>query len=307
MDIGEMVAELIEAGCAPDVAASVVARAFVAGVSSAGVHQTPVDTAMERRRVWDRERKRTQRSTRLSMAEWLPLVAHVVERDGGRCTYCGDTENLTADHVVPLTRGGTNDPSNLTACCVPCNTKKGNRLVEELPPDMSTGFHPTVQAALSASSSTGFHRIPPDCPPDERTPSIPLENKKEKKDRGAQLAESWKPDEVRWTAACRKLGNDGAERELSKFTSHHRAKATVFKNWNFAWDKWLLNSEQWAPKQAAGVGVVNPDSVNWRAALQSYKNFGNWPKGHGNDPTSPACRAPPELLREFGLELRRMA
>lgn len=206
-----MVAELIEAGCAPDVAASVVARAFVAGVNSTGIPRNPVDKVAEKRRAYDRERKR---------------------------------------------------------------------------------------------NSTG---IPPEFTGNPDAPSISLENKKEKKDRGAQLAEAWKPDDVRWTAACRKLGTDGAERELSKFTSHHRAKGTVFKNWNFAWDKWLLNSEQWAPKQVAGVGVVNPDGVNWRAALQSYKNFGNWPKGHGNDPTSPACRAPPELLREFGLELRRMA
>lgn len=139
-------------------------------------------------------------------------------------------------------------------------------------------------------------------------PSISLNsNKKEKKERGSQLAEGWRPDEVRWTAACRKIGADGAERELSKFTSHHRAKGTVFKNWNFAWDKWLLNSEQWAPKQVAGVGVVNTDAVNWRSILESYKKFNNWPRGHGNDPSSPACRAPPELLREFGLELRRMA
>lgn len=206
-----MVAELIEAGCAPDVAASVVARTFVAGVNSTGIPRNPVDKVAEKRRAYDRERKRN-----------------------------------------------------------------------------STGIPP---------ESTG---IP-------ETPSIPLENKKEKKDRGSQLAEGWKPDEVRWTAACRKLGQDGAERELGKFTSHHRAKGTVFKNWNFAWDKWLLNAADWGPKQVAGVGVVNPEGVNWRAALQSYKNFGNWPKGHGNDPTSPACRAPPELLREFGLELRRMA
>jgi hypothetical protein len=133
-------------------------------------------------------------------------------------------------------------------------------------------------------------------------PSIVLDKKLEKKDRGSQLPEGWKPDDVRWTAACRKFGVDGAERELNKFTSHHRAKGTVFKNWSFAWDKWLLNSADWAPKQAPGVGVVNPETVNWRAALQSFKNFGNWPKGHGNDPTSPACRAPPELLREYGFE-----
>lgn len=56
-DIGLMVAELIAAGCAPDVAASVVARAFVAG-NSTGIPRTPVDAVAEKRRAYDRERKR---------------------------------------------------------------------------------------------------------------------------------------------------------------------------------------------------------------------------------------------------------
>ncbi len=135
---------------------------------------------------------------------------------------------------------------------------------------------------------------------DVTAPSIVLENKKEKKDRGTQLQDGWRPDEIRWTAACRKLGTAGAETELQKFTSHHRAKGTVFKNWNFGWDKWLLNSDQWGPKRPAGAGVVNTESIDWRPVLQSYQKFGNWPKGYGNDPGSPSCRVPPELLREFG-------
>jgi hypothetical protein len=53
-----MVAELIKAGCAPDVAASVVARAFVSGVNSAEFRGAPVDKAAEKRRAYDRERKR---------------------------------------------------------------------------------------------------------------------------------------------------------------------------------------------------------------------------------------------------------
>jgi len=137
-------------------------------------------------------------------------------------------------------------------------------------------------------------------------PSISLDNKKEKKDRGTQLAEAWKPDEVRWTAACRKFGVDGAERELHKFTSHHRAKGTIFKNWNFAWDKWLLNSEQWAPKQADGVSSVNPDDLNWDCILTDFKKFGRWSKWAGPDLDSPACRAPKEMLQKYGLEIRRM-
>lgn len=60
-DIGAMVAELIEAGCAPDAAARVVAEAFIAGVSSADVRGIPVDEVAEKRRAYDRERKRRSR------------------------------------------------------------------------------------------------------------------------------------------------------------------------------------------------------------------------------------------------------
>ncbi len=59
-------------------------------------------------------------------------------RDDYRCQYCSrsagdlrDRECLTRDHLVPLSRGGTNDWSNVTTACSTCNTRKGNRLPEE--------------------------------------------------------------------------------------------------------------------------------------------------------------------------------
>lgn len=58
IDVGDMVAELIEAGCTPQVAAAVVARAFVAGANSTGIPRNPVDSVAEKRRAYDRERKR---------------------------------------------------------------------------------------------------------------------------------------------------------------------------------------------------------------------------------------------------------
>lgn len=42
-------------------------------------------------------------------------------------------------------------------------------------------------------------------------------------------------------------------------------------------------------------------ATDWRSILESYKRFKHWPKGHGNEPGTPSCRAPPELLREYGL------
>lgn len=59
-------------------------------------------------------------------AEWLVLV----EQYGGRCAYCGARDPLEADHRVPLSRGGTNDISNILPACRSCNAKK-HMLTEE--------------------------------------------------------------------------------------------------------------------------------------------------------------------------------
>jgi 5-methylcytosine-specific restriction endonuclease McrA len=47
------------------------------------------------------------------------------ERYGNRCLACGGTEiRLEADHVVPLTKGGSNDISNIQPLCGFCNRRK---------------------------------------------------------------------------------------------------------------------------------------------------------------------------------------
>jgi 5-methylcytosine-specific restriction endonuclease McrA len=45
----------------------------------------------------------------------------------GICYYCGrsvDPRELTMDHIVPLTRGGTSTKGNLVPACKDCNNKK---------------------------------------------------------------------------------------------------------------------------------------------------------------------------------------
>ena len=51
----------------------------------------------------------------------------VYKRDGYKCVYCGSSEDLSLDHVIPQSKGGTHDPSNLVACCFSCNAAKGPR------------------------------------------------------------------------------------------------------------------------------------------------------------------------------------
>ena len=55
-------------------------------------------------------------------------------RDRGFCAYCGGrfhSDELTREHIVPVSRGGTDTWMNCITACRGCNGRKGNRLPEE--------------------------------------------------------------------------------------------------------------------------------------------------------------------------------
>lgn len=65
--------------------------------------------------------------------EWNRILAFY----GDRCAYCGSTELIERDHVVPITRGGGHEPSNVVPACRPCNRSKGDQLIEEWRPGLT--------------------------------------------------------------------------------------------------------------------------------------------------------------------------
>jgi len=55
---------------------------------------------------------------------------NILLRDRNTCQYCLvalASGELTLDHVVPRSRGGSSTWENLVACCHPCNRRKGNQ------------------------------------------------------------------------------------------------------------------------------------------------------------------------------------
>lgn len=58
----------------------------------------------------------------------------ILERDGFKCVDCGASPAtgavLEVDHTIPISKGGSNDPSNLRTLCSDCNRGKSDRIVD---------------------------------------------------------------------------------------------------------------------------------------------------------------------------------
>jgi hypothetical protein len=57
-----------------------------------------------------------------------PVRSEVWRRDQGRCVECGSQERLEFDHIIPISRGGSNTPRNLQLLCEACNRRKRDRI-----------------------------------------------------------------------------------------------------------------------------------------------------------------------------------
>ena len=58
---------------------------------------------------------------------------NILKRDNHVCQYCNSKSNfMTIDHIIPKDKGGRDSWDNLVTACVPCNTKKGNKLLKDI-------------------------------------------------------------------------------------------------------------------------------------------------------------------------------
>lgn len=62
-----------------------------------------------------------------SSTQWRKIRERILIRDDYTCQYCAQPAN-TVDHIVPISKGGTDEAHNLLAACSRCNYSKGNRM-----------------------------------------------------------------------------------------------------------------------------------------------------------------------------------
>ena len=60
---------------------------------------------------------------RFTKKEWIDLC----ERFDNQCVCCGNEGDLSVDHIIPISKGGRNDISNIQPLCLHCNLTKGTK------------------------------------------------------------------------------------------------------------------------------------------------------------------------------------
>lgn len=88
-------------------------------------------------------------------------------RDDHRCQYCGrkyPSSELSVDHVIPRSRGGTTCWENVVCACVRCNVRKGGRTPREaglrlIAPPRRPRCSPTITVKLSDSKYASWKQF----------------------------------------------------------------------------------------------------------------------------------------------------
>lgn len=216
----------------------------------------------------------------------------------GTCSYCLrkiDRTEMEVDHVHPLSRGGTNDPTNLVAACGPCNRGKGNLTVDEF--CQKAGLDSMV--VISRLVSRGF-----------KAPSIFPDGAKEKDKDKDKEKDKEKPLQPR----NRKPSGLEYSPDFLKFWAVYPNPAGKFKAFE-SWQKIAPSAELVArivraveiyrttPDWVRDDGQFIPHAVTWL-------NQRRWdddvkPGKHAKDPSKPPCQKKCGITSSWG-EVRSM-
>lgn len=81
----------------------------------------------------------------LTPQEWDTIL----EAAGHACIYCGSQEQLSQDHLTPISKGGEHTAENVAPACMPCNQSKGAKTVMEFLAEQEEDTHAKANTGTS--------------------------------------------------------------------------------------------------------------------------------------------------------------
>ena len=93
-----------------------------------------MDYEDKERRKFERLKKKFELAKEIERQprrEGIPEEVRIAvwRRDGGKCSRCASREKLEYDHIIPVSKGGSNTVRNVELLCESCNRKKKNNII----------------------------------------------------------------------------------------------------------------------------------------------------------------------------------
>lgn len=82
--------------------------------------------AVTKQQNWKRRAREKQAGGKFTDKEWFDLCLQY----DNKCLCCREVKKLTADHVIPISKGGTSNIDNIQPLCLSCNSSKGIRTTD---------------------------------------------------------------------------------------------------------------------------------------------------------------------------------
>lgn len=92
-----------------------------------------LDFEDKERRKFERLKRKFELSQQMEKApkrETIPEEVRIAvwRRDEGKCSKCGSRKNLEYDHIIPISKGGSNTVRNIELLCEECNRRKKDNI-----------------------------------------------------------------------------------------------------------------------------------------------------------------------------------
>jgi hypothetical protein len=169
---------------------------------------------------------------------------------------CGSPEHLECDHIVPVSKGGNSELSNLQTLCRKCNSGKSNR--HSRPGVRSSHVPGTGTNGSGNANVSGWERGDPIPGMDERKRQDRTGQEKEEKERERRAAragpplsekipEDWMPG-AEDVECARAAGIKDIAGNIEKFVDYYTAHPEPIADWNAAYRVWVRR--EFAPRGA---------------------------------------------------------